>query len=72
MEILIIGEGEVVIRFIDSKGQTLMQEKLVISGSPTVEGRRTLDLSVETTEGNTPLAPVFATKQSEAVRDALQ
>jgi hypothetical protein len=48
-----------VIRFIDSKGHTLVQEKLAVSGSPTVEGKRTIDLSVETTDGNKPLAPVL-------------
>ncbi|HSE57890.1 MAG TPA: hypothetical protein VLA99_04230 [Nitrospiraceae bacterium] len=57
MEIAIVGEGEVLIRFIDRNGQTLMQEKLVISGSPTVEGRRTIDLSVKTIDGSVPLAP---------------
>lgn len=59
MEIAIVGEGEVTIRFIDQKGQTLIQEKLVVSGSPTVEGRRTIDLSVETNSGSRPLAPVL-------------
>jgi hypothetical protein len=33
MEIAIRGEGEVVIRFIDQHGQTLLQERLVISGA---------------------------------------
>jgi hypothetical protein len=59
MEIAIVGEGEVLIRFIDRNGQTLMQEKLVVSGSPTVEGRRVIDLSVKTIDGTVPLAPVL-------------
>ncbi len=59
MEISIIGPGEVVIRFIDSKGETLVQETVVVSGSPTVEGRRTIDLSVRTADGQRPLAPVL-------------
>jgi len=59
MEIAIAGEGEVVIRFIDSKGRTLVQEKLVVSGSPTVEARRIIALSVETSSGGTLLAPVL-------------
>ena len=59
MEISIAGEGEVMIRLIDSKGRTLMQEKLVVSGSPTVEGRRIMALSVETTRGAVPVAPVL-------------
>ena len=63
MVITIVGEGEVLIRFIDRNGQTLMQEKLVVSGSPTVEGRRTIDLAVKTIGGSVPLAPVLI-KQS--------
>src|SRR5438067_5253494 len=63
MEIAIAGEGELVIRFIDSKGRTLMQEKLVVSGSPTVEARRIVALSVETSSGTALLAPVLV-KQS--------
>ncbi len=59
MEIVIAGPGEVVIRFIDSKGETLVRETLVVSGSPSVEGRRTIDLSVGTTSGQRPLAPVL-------------
>ena len=60
MEIAIAGPGEVVIRFIDSKGRTLLQEKLTVSGSATVEGRRTIGLSVMTGSGRTPVAPVLA------------
>lgn len=59
MEIAIIGPGEVMIRFIDQKGQTLIQEKLTVSGSPTVEGIRAIDLSVSTISGRVPLAPVL-------------
>jgi hypothetical protein len=59
MDIAIVGPGEVVIRFIDKKGQTLIQERLIVSGSPTVEGRRTIALSVKTTSGSVGLAPVL-------------
>lgn len=59
MEISITGEGEVVIRFIDQKGLTLLQEKIVVSGSPTVEARRSIALSVKTTSGARLLAPVL-------------
>jgi hypothetical protein len=68
MEIAIVGEGEVMIRFIDQKGQTLLQEKLVVSGSPTVEGRRTIDLSVKTTDGAVPLAPVLVRQSNPRQR----
>ena len=40
MEIVIAGEGEVLVRYINAAGETLLQEKLVVTGSPTVEGRR--------------------------------
>jgi hypothetical protein len=59
MDIAIVGPGEVVIRLIDKKGQTLIQERLIVSGSPTVEGRRTIALSVKTTSGSVGLAPVL-------------
>jgi hypothetical protein len=59
MEIAMAGEGEVVIRFIDTRGRTLMQEKLVVSGSPTVEARRIVALSVQTSSGTTLLSPVL-------------
>jgi len=65
MEVAIVGDGEVVIRFIDPKGRTLMQEKVAISGSPTVQGRRTMALSVETANGAVPVAPVLV-RQSNA------
>ena len=68
MEIAIIGEGEVLIRFIDRNGQTLVQEKLVVSGSPTVEGRRTIDLAVKTIDGSVPLAPVLIRQSNSKQR----
>jgi hypothetical protein len=34
VEIAIRGEGALVIRFIDKSGQTLLQERLTVSGSP--------------------------------------
>jgi hypothetical protein len=68
MEISIVGEGEVMIRFIDPKGRTLMQEKVSVSGSPTVEGRRTIALSVETTNGAVPVAPVLVRQSNPKQR----
>jgi hypothetical protein len=68
MEIAIAGEGEVVIRFIDSKGRTLMQEKLVVSGSPTVEARRIVALAVETSSGTALLAPVLVRQSNPKQR----
>ena len=68
MEISIVGEGEVMIRFIDPKGRTLMQEKLAVSGSPTVEGRRTMALSVETRCGAVPVAPVLVRQSNPKQR----
>ena len=60
MEIAIIGEGEVVIRFIDRHGHTLLQERLVVSGPPGVQALRHVVLSVGTVRGPAELAPVVA------------
>ena len=60
MEIAIIGEGEVVIRFIDRHGQTLLQERLVVSGPPGVQALRYVSLSIGTVGGPAELAPVVA------------
>jgi len=60
MEIAIIGDGEVVIRFIDRHGHTLLQERLVISGPPGVQALRHVALSVGTVRGPAELAPVVA------------
>src|SRR5438128_11882786 len=68
MEIAIAGEGELVIRFIDSKGRTLMQEKLVVSGSPTVDARRIVALSVETSSGTALLAPALVSQSNPTQR----
>jgi hypothetical protein len=59
MEIAIKGAGDVTVRFIDRKGRTLVQEKLTVSGSPTVEAKQTISLMVETTDGQVMLAPVL-------------
>jgi hypothetical protein len=59
MEIAIIGEGEVVIRFIDRHGQTLLQERLVVSGPPGVQALRQVPLSIGTVDGPAELAPVL-------------
>ncbi|MDD5577735.1 MAG: hypothetical protein PHY16_00475 [Methylobacter sp.] len=64
MEISITGEGEVVIRFIDQNGRTLLQEKIVVSGSPTVEARRSIELSLKTTSGVKLIAPVLVRQSS--------
>ena len=68
MDIAIAGEGEIVIRFIDQKGRTLIQEKLVVSGSPTVEARRTIALSVQTTSGGVLLSPVLVRQSNPQQR----
>ena len=60
MEIAIIGEGEVVIRFIDRHGHTLLQERLVVSGPPGVQALRHVSLAIGTVRGPAELAPVVA------------
>jgi hypothetical protein len=59
VEIAIAGEGEIEIRFIDQQGRTLIQERVAVSGSPTVEARRIIALSADTAGGRVPLAPVL-------------
>lgn len=68
MEIAIRGEGEVVIRFIDRQGQTLLQERLVVSGPPGVQARRYVSLSIGTVRGRAELAPVLASRNSPRQR----
>jgi hypothetical protein len=73
MDIAIVGPGEVVIRFIDKKGQTLIQERLIVSGSPTVEGRRTIALSVKDNQRERGVGSGSHTaEQSEAASDVRQ
>lgn len=60
MEIAIIGAGEVVICFIDRQGQTLLQERLVVSGPPGVQALRYVPLSIGTVRGPAELVPVVA------------
>lgn len=62
MEIIVQGEGEVIVRFIDRRGRTLLQENLSVAGSPTVEARRILPLAVTTADGQVPIAPVLASQ----------
>jgi hypothetical protein len=59
MEIAIAGEGEVTVRFIDQNGQTLMEEKIAVAGSPTVQAIRVVHLWADTSGGRVLLAPVL-------------
>ncbi len=68
MEIAIIGPGDVMIRWIDSQGETLVLETLTVSGSPTVEGRRTIALSIWATHGQKPLSPVLVRQSNSKQR----
>jgi hypothetical protein len=68
MEIAIRGEGELVIRFIDASGQTLMQERLTVSGSSKLEARRVVALSLRTVTGDTAVAPVLVKQTNPAQR----
>ena len=62
MDIMIKGTGEVVICFIDSKGRTLLQERLRCSGSATMGARRPVDLVATTRAGRVHLAPVLMSR----------
>ncbi len=68
MEIAIRGEGELVIRFIDNTGQTLMQERLTVSGSPKTQALRVVELSLRTADGDAAVAPVLASQSNPAQR----
>ena len=64
MEIVIKGSGETVIRFIDRKGKTLLQESIRVYGSEKVEAKRDINLFVETFAGEVSVSPVLV-RQSE-------
>lgn len=68
MEIAIRGEGEVVVRFIDSTGRTLMEERLITNGSPRMEALRAIELSLTTETGNAAVAPVLVRQSNPAQR----
>ena len=68
MEITIAGEGELVIRYIDKDGRTLMQERLVVSGSPTMEARHLAPQSLRTVDGVTDVAAVLVGRSNPRQR----
>ena len=70
MEIAIVGQGEVVIRFIDQHGDSLLQERLVVSGLPDVEALRYVPPSIGTVGGPRRGRPrARLAEQSPAARD---
>ena len=68
MEIETRGEGELVIRFIDNMGQTLMEERLTVSGSPKMTALRVIELSLRTASGAAAVAPVLVSQSNSAQR----
>lgn len=66
MEIALIGEGEV--RFSDLHGETLLQERLVVSGPPGVRALRSVSLTVGTIRGPAELAPVIVSRSNRRQR----
>jgi hypothetical protein len=68
MEIAIAGEGELVLRYIDKDGRTLMQERLVVSGSPTMQARHLAPQTLQTTEGTTEVAAVLVRRSNPRQR----
>ena len=59
MEIIIKGEGEIVVRFSDRNGRTLIERKYVTSGSQTIQAKTEVPLVAETRSGPAPLVPVL-------------
>jgi len=68
MEIAIAGEGELVIRYIDKDGQTLMQERLTVSGLPTMEARHLSLLTLQTVRGPADVVPVLVRRSNPRQR----
>lgn len=68
MEITIHGEGTIVVRFINKKGQTLLEERLRVSGSPTVQAKRIVPVELETSEGKVLVAPVLVQQSHDGQR----
>ena len=59
MELVIKGAGEVVICLVDPHGKTLIQEKIVLSGSESIESAKPLNLVARTAAGKVSMAPVL-------------
>lgn len=59
MEIVIKGEGEVVIRFVDHQGRTWIERRFVTSGSSGIQAKTTIPLILETVRGQVPLIPIL-------------
>jgi hypothetical protein len=68
MEIAIAGEGEVVIRYIDKDGRTLMQERLVVSGSSTMEAWHLAPQALRTVNGVIDVAAVLVRRSNSRQR----
>ena len=68
MEIAIAGEGELIIRYIDKDGRTLMQERLVVSGSPTMAARHLAPQALQTAGGATDVAAVLVRRSNSRQR----
>lgn len=68
MEIRIVGEGELVIRYIDQAGKTLMQERLLVSGLPSMEARHAAPLALRTMNGAAEVAPVLVQRSNPRQR----
>jgi hypothetical protein len=68
MDIEIEGEGELVMRFIDKAGRTLMEERLTVSGAPKMTAIRVIDLSLRTPDGDAAVAPVLVSQSNAAQR----
>jgi len=58
----------VVIRYIDKDGRTLMQERLVVSGSPTMEARHLAPQALRTVNGVTDVAAALVRRSNPRQR----
>jgi hypothetical protein len=65
MQIGLKGPGEIAIRLINRRGQTLVQQQIFASGPSTIELTTTVDLVVNTTDGEVLVAPVLVRQNVE-------
>lgn len=60
MEITIKGDGKLIVRLIDAKGRTMMEQQITATGSPTVQAKAHVPLELDLGDGPVPVAPVLA------------
>ena len=60
MEMTIKGDGKLIVRLVDAKGRTMMEQQITATGSPTVQAKASVPLELDVGDGLAPVAPVLA------------